>query len=116
MASHERRATATRRGRCAQGLVLLVLLAPGGAGAFIYPEHRDIMAEGLRNLPPDQQTLYTELWAAARTGRESRYCAATVDGDGRAEPTCIDLAAWPAIAGDHSCSPDQFIEKILTSD
>ena len=74
------------------------------------------MAEGLRDLPSDQQALYAELWAAARTGRESRYCATTVDGDGREEPTCIDLAAWPAIAGDHSCSPDQFVEKVLTSD
>ena len=38
-----------------------------------------------------------------------------VDGDGRTPPSCIDLAAWPAIAGDHSCSPDQLVAKILTS-
>ena len=51
-----------------------------------------------------------------RPGRESRYCSTTVDGDGRGHPSCIDLAAWPAIAGDHSCSPDQLIQKTLTSD
>ena len=39
-----------------------------------------------------------------------------MDGDGRGHPSCIDLAAWPAIAGDHSCSPDQLIQKTLTSD
>ena len=94
----------------------MVVLAPGRAGAFVYPEHRDITAEALQNLPPDQQALLAQLWAAARTGRESRYCATTVDGDGRENPSCIDLAAWPAIAGDHSCSPDQLIQKTLTSD
>ena len=116
--SHGRRGIEGRRSWWAQGLValLVTLLLPGRAGAFVYPEHRDIMAEALKNLPPDQQALFAELWAAARTGRESRYCAAPVDGDGRSDPTCIDLAAWPAIAGDHSCSPDQFVEKILTSD
>jgi hypothetical protein len=94
----------------------MVLLAPGRAGAFIYPEHRDILAEALRNLPPDQQALFAELWAAARIGHESRYCATTVEGDGREKPSCIDLAAWPAIAGDHSCPPDQLVDKTLGSD
>jgi hypothetical protein len=74
------------------------------------------MAEALRTLPPDEQALFAELWSAARTNREARYCAAVVDGDGRTPPSCIDLAAWPAIAGDHSCSPDEFVAKILTSD
>src|SRR5262249_49580184 len=97
-------------------LALVAALLPGRAGAWIYPEHRDIMAEALRNLPPDQQALLAELWSAARTDREGRYCGVVVDGGGRTPPSCIDLAAWPAIAGDHSCSPDQFIAKILTSD
>jgi hypothetical protein len=96
-------------------LNLAAALLSGRAGAWIYPEHRDITAEALRTLPPDQQALIAELWSAARTGREARYCAAVVDGDGRTPPSCIDLAAWPAIAGDHSCSPDQFVAKILTS-
>ena len=29
--------------------------------------------------------------------------------------TCIDLAAWPAIAGDHSCSPQEMLQTILDS-
>jgi hypothetical protein len=93
----------------------LVALLPGRAGAWIYSEHRDIMAEALRTLPLDQQALFAEFWSAARTDREARYCAEVIDGDGRTPPSCIDLAAWPAIAGDHSCSPDQFVAKILTS-
>ena len=97
-------------------VALVAALLPGRARAWIYSEHRDIMAEALRNLPPDQQALFAELWSAARTDRAARYCAAMVDGDGRAPLSCIDLAAWPAIAGDHSCSPDQLIAKILTSD
>jgi hypothetical protein len=96
--------------------VLVVLLVPGRAGAFIYSEHRDIMAEALRGLPPDRQALLAELWAAARTGQESRYCSPTVEGDGREKPSCVDLAAWPALAGDHSCSPEQFVARTLTSD
>jgi hypothetical protein len=108
----------SRSRKAVEGLLVLavVALVPGGAGAFIYPEHRDITAEALRNLTPDQQTAIAELWAAARKGRESRFCSTTVAGDGREKPSCIDLAAWPAIAGDHSCSPDQLIEKTLSSD
>ena len=36
--------------------------------------------------------------------------------DGNPRPTCVDLAAWPAIAGDHSCSPEQLLARVLTSD
>jgi hypothetical protein len=71
-----RQAVERRRRTGGQGLLalaLVVLLVPGRAGAWIYPEHRDIMAEALRGLPPDEQALFAELWAAARTGREPRY-------------------------------------------
>jgi hypothetical protein len=85
-------------------------------GAWIYPEHRDILAKALKDLPADQQQLFAELWADARGGRESRYCATMVDGDLRSAPACIDLAAWAGIAGDHSCSPDQLVATTLPSD
>ena len=39
-----------------------------------------------------------------------------VDGDGRSDAVCIDLAAWAGIAGDHSCSPDLLINTTLPSD
>jgi hypothetical protein len=97
-------------------LAVAAALVATPAAAFVYPEHRDIMIEGLQRLPPEQQRLVSELWTSARLGRESRYCATDVAEDGNPRPTCIDLAAWPAIAGDHSCSPDQLLTKTLTSD
>ncbi len=96
-------------------LVLALELVPGRAGAWIYPEHRDIMAEALKGLPPEQQQFFATLWTDARSGHESRYCQEMVSGDGRTAPVCLDLAAWPAIAGDHSCSPDKLIAETLPS-
>jgi len=107
-----------RRTRLASGaLVLAGVLVARPASAWIYPEHRRILIEAMRKLSPSDRQLLSELWASARTGRESRLCGEIED-----EPkpgtalTCIDLGAWPAIAGDHSCSPEQFLDKTLTSD
>jgi len=97
-------------------LAVAATLVAAPAAAFVYPEHRDIMIEALRRLPPEQQRILAQLWASARFGRETRYCATEVAEDGNPRPSCIDLAAWPAIAGDHSCSPDQLLAKVLTSD
>lgn len=74
------------------------------------------MAEALKGLPADQQQFYATLWTEARSGHEARYCQEMVTGDGRSRPTCLDLAAWPAIAGDHSCSPNQLVTETLPSD
>ncbi|MGZ6070649.1 MAG: hypothetical protein ACXWK8_05495 [Myxococcaceae bacterium] len=97
-------------------LGLAVILLPGPSGAWIYPEHRDILAQALNGLPADQRQLFAALWADARLGRDSRYCATMVDGDLRSAPTCIDLAAWAGIAGDHSCSPELLLNTTLPSD
>jgi hypothetical protein len=102
--------------RITLALGVAVTLVPGPAAAWVYPEHRDILAQALRDLPADQRQLLEALWADARRGHESRYCATMVDGDGKSAPSCIDLAAWAAIAGDHSCSPDQLLTKTLSSD
>jgi hypothetical protein len=95
-------------------LVIASMLVPGVANAWIYPEHRDILAEALVGLPPELQQQFAEMWVEARSGQES-YCTEMVTGDGRTAPGCIDLAAWAAIAGDHSCSPDQLLTKTLPS-
>jgi hypothetical protein len=102
--------------RCLLALALLAGLVPGHAAAWLYPEHRDIMAEALKSLPQDEQQFFAALWTEARSGHESRYCQDMVTGDGRSAPVCLDLAAWPAIAGDHSCSPDQLVTVTLPSD
>jgi hypothetical protein len=103
------------RGRVIVALAVAAALLPGRAGAWIYPEHRDIMAEALKDLPPDQKQFFAQLWTEARSGNESRYCQEMVTGDGTTAPVCLDLAAWPAISGDHSCSPDQLISTTLPS-
>jgi len=74
------------------------------------------MGEALKGLPPDQQQFFATLWTEARSGKEMRYCQEMVSGDGRSAPVCLDLAAWPAIAGDHSCSPDKLVAETLPSD
>jgi len=96
-------------------LALVAALLSTPAGAWIYPEHRDIMAEALKDLPPDQKQFFARLWTEARSGNESRYCQDMVTGDGTTAPVCLDLAAWPAIAGDHSCSPDKLTSLTLPS-
>jgi len=103
------------RGRAIVALAVAAALVPGRAGAWIYPEHRDIMAKALEDLPPAQKQFFAQLWTEARSGHESRYCQDMVTGDGTTTPVCLDLAAWPAISGDHSCSPDQLISTTLPS-
>ena len=66
-------------------------------------------------LSEERRSLVDAMWSAARKDRE-RYCAGVIDGDGTTKPSCIDLAAWPAISGDHSCSPSEFLSSVLGSD
>jgi hypothetical protein len=65
--------------------------------------------------PPHRHAL-DALWANAREGDASRLCAEPAAGDQGKKPSCIDLAAWPAIAGDHSCSPKELLQTVLASD
>jgi hypothetical protein len=99
-----------------RGLLMAVIgvlwaAIPLPAGAWIYPEHRDITAAALKDLSPSRRAIIDEMWSLARAGDE-RYCPTDVYGDGTAAPSCIDLASWPAIAGDHSCSPNQFLQTV----
>jgi hypothetical protein len=97
-------------------LGLLSVLASRPARAWVYPEHRDITAEALRELSPDRRHVIEEMWSSARRGADPRYCGAIIEGDGMATPSCIDLAAWPAIAADHSCSPTQFLATVPSAE
>src|SRR5678816_2883875 len=107
----------TRRpARAAWALALALTLVARPSLAWIYPEHRAILLEALRRLSPADRQRLLDLWASARVGREGKLCLGPEDDPAGKPPTCIDLGAWPAIAGDHSCSPEQFLEKTLTSD
>ncbi len=60
-------------------------------------------------LPDAERARLLTLWNAARRGHEERYCV----GLGRAPATdagavsCLGFADLPAIAGDHSCTPEE---------
>src|SRR5512136_2399203 len=98
------------------GLVLSLLVLPGTARAWVYPEHRNIALEAIKRLPPQQTELLAKLWADARVGHETRLCAQPSEGDQGYKPTCIDFAAWPAIGGDHSCSANNLLHNVLETD
>jgi hypothetical protein len=90
----------------------LGVLRPVPALAWLYPEHRDITGLAVQRLHPVDRALLAQLWSEARTGREARLCAQLVD-TAPGNPACIDYAAWPAIAGDHSCSARDLLGTVL---
>jgi len=81
--------------------------------AWLYPEHRDITVLAIQMLEPEQRSSLDELWAQARLGHEARLCDQLTDTTQGLNPTCIDYVAWPAIAGDHSCSASEMLTEIL---
>jgi len=109
---------ATRRFGIAPGaaILLVFLLAPDAASAWIYPEHRDIAAAAIARLSPTDRATLETLWKAARLKLPRKVCESLSAGDQGLRPACIDFAAFPAIAGDHSCSPNQVVDSVLTSD
>jgi hypothetical protein len=96
--------------------ILLAALPSATAFAWIYSEHRSIGEKGIETLDPRHRAALDAIWAAARNGYEARLCAQTAVGSLDAAPKCIDLADWPAIAGDHSCTPQALLETVLESD
>ena len=81
---------------------------------WLYHEHRAITAKGIESLDPRHRAVLDALWAQARAS-SARLCATPTEGGAGTQVTCIDLAAWPAIAGDHSCSPQEMLHTILDS-
>lgn len=86
------------------------------ARAWVYPEHRDIAVLAVDSLDPERRAQLGALWELARSGHEARLCETAADtGQGR-HPTCLDWAAMPAIAGDHSCSSADMLEIVTRSE
>lgn len=96
--------------------VLSVLGATGPAQAWIYPEHRDITVLTVDKLDAERKALFDGLWREARTGHERRLCEQAADGLQGLAPACIDWAALPAIAGDHSCSSRNMLDNAVQTD
>ena len=84
--------------------------------AWVYPEHRDIALFAIQKLPTAYRTSLDELWAIARADYEFRLSESVIEPTQLLKPEFIDYAAWPAIAGDHSCSAENMLHNILETD
>jgi hypothetical protein len=88
-----------------QALLLVVAMTlPRMASAWTYPEHRDISQAAIVALPPEERAALDQLWTEARANYTASACPTLAAGEQGLEPPCLDFAAWPALAGDHSCS------------
>ncbi len=99
--------------------VVLAMLAWGvcaSAFAWIYPEHRDIAVLAVQGLDTERKASFDRLWQEARAGDEKRLCAQGADAQQGLAPPCIDWAALPGIAGDHSCSSQQMLDTVRKED
>jgi hypothetical protein len=94
-------------------IACLIVLPLVGAIAWVFPEHRDIAVLGVQHLNAEQQTLLQKLWSEARSGHEARLCEQVTQPDQGPTPSCVDYAAWTAIAGDHSCSAQDMLGIVL---
>ncbi len=92
-------------------LLSVAALLPTRAVAWIWPEHRDIAAEAVKDLQPGERKTLDAMWADAQKIGGKQVCAKLVDPG--SEPTtkygdwdgiCVDFASFPALAADHSCS------------
>ena len=112
-----RREQANRRCRAAPRTLAVVVatLLPSLASAWIYPEHRDIATDAITRLSPTDRATLEQLWKDARVGYAGQLCEPLSAGDQGLAPACIDFAAFPALAGDHSCSPAQVLDEVLPS-
>jgi hypothetical protein len=90
----------------------LGVLQPVTALAWLYPEHRDITMLAVERLEPTARALLEQWWSEARAGHEARLCTQLVD-PAPGNPACIDFVAWPALAGDHSCSARDLLSTVL---
>lgn len=95
--------------------ICFIALLSVTAVAWVFPEHREIALLALQRLEPDQRSRLDHLWSEARVGHEARLCVQIADPSQGAKPTCLDYASWPAIAGDHSCSPGDMLTTVLDS-
>jgi len=96
--------------------IIIVLLGVNKTNAWVYPEHRDIMLFAITKLTDTHRTALNDLWAEARIGYEFRLAESVIDLQQLTKPEKIDYAAWPAIAGDHSCSAENMLFNILQTD
>lgn len=103
------------RVQAAIGMLVWAALVPA-ARAWIYPEHRDIALAGIAKLPAAERESLQRLWSEARRSMTGHWCENIAAVDQGLKPPCIDFAAWAALAGDHSCSPQHLLRAVVPSD
>jgi hypothetical protein len=96
--------------------LLIMFLGLGKSNAWVYPEHRDIALIAIEKLSEDYRASLDNLWSQARIGYEFRLSERVIDVEQLLKPEFLDYAAWPAIAGDHSCSAENLLYNILQTD
>jgi len=94
-------------------LIFLFLGKINQSLAWVYPEHRDITLLAIRNLSPDHRTQLNRMWTITRQGYENRLTETVIDTLLGTKPSQLDYASWSAIAGDHSCSPENLLYNVL---
>ena len=97
-------------------MVVGLVLSAAPAGAWVYPEHRDIAVRAVEKLDAEHKAQFDRLWGEARAGNEQRLCAQGADTQQGVAPDCIDWAAFTAIAGDHSCSSSNMLDSTLKTE
>ncbi|MGB8434491.1 MAG: hypothetical protein WCE38_09555, partial [Burkholderiales bacterium] len=97
-------------------LAIAVWSAADSAFGWIYPEHRDIAILAVQGLDAEHKAVFDRFWQDARAGDEQRMCEQGADTKQALAPPCIDWAALSGIGGDHSCSSQQMLETVRTSD
>ena len=97
-------------------LSLLFCFSASQSDAWIYPEHREMALMAIKKLDNSYRISLERIWAEAIKGHEKRLSPLVIDTSIQQKPQRLDFASWPAIAGDHSCSPQQLLNTILYSD
>ncbi|TDO25378.1 hypothetical protein [Sediminibacterium goheungense] len=83
--------------------------------AWVYPEHRLITIAAIQKLSYQQRNTLNFLWSLAQQQYKNRFSISVIDTAKSEKVRLLDFAAWPAIAGDHSCSPAEMLHTITNS-
>jgi hypothetical protein len=98
--------------------VACALLWSSNAHAWILPEHAQITADATQRLEASQRAVLQALWNDARRGSESELCPWLERAPAAANGAvaCLGFAELPAVAGDHSCTPEELFDEVSKED
>jgi hypothetical protein len=97
------------------GFFVLTIITTLPGFAWVYPEHRQIALLAIQNLSAERRAMFSRLWTEGSGAYSTRLTADVIDPTQGVDVTRLDFAAWIAIAGDHSCSPQDMLNIVLES-